>query len=93
MKVRFLSVAERELADAFDWYEQAQPGLGYALIDELDRVIHRIVAFPDSCQMMGDGLRRVLINRFPYGLWYDIEKDELVVYAFAHLHRKPRHHV
>lgn len=91
MKVRFLSLADRELADAFDWYEHAQSGLGYALIDEVDRAIHRMAIYPESCQLMGDGLRRALINRFPYGLWYAVEKDELVVYAVAHMHRKPRY--
>jgi hypothetical protein len=91
MKVRFLSVADRELADAFTWYEQAQDGLGDALIDEVDRTVHRIARYPESCQVAGDGLRRVLVNRFPYGLWYAVEQDTLVVYAVAHLHRRPRY--
>ena len=91
MKVRFLSVADRELADAFAWYEQAQDSLGYALIDEVDRTVHRIARYPESCHAAGDGLRRALVNRFPYGLWYAVEQDTLVVYAVAHLHRRPRY--
>jgi hypothetical protein len=91
MKVRFLSVADLELADAFAWHEQAQPGLGYLLIEEIDRTIHRITRYPESCPDSGDGLRRALVNRFPYGIWHASEKDELVVYAVAHLHRRPRY--
>ena len=81
MKVRFLSMADQELFDAFEWYEQAQPGLGHALIDEVDRVVHRIAHYPESCADTGDGIRRALVSRFPYGLWYAVEQDALVVYA------------
>jgi hypothetical protein len=93
MKVRFLSVADRELADAFEWHEHTQLGLGYSLINEIDRTIHRVTQYPESCPDSGDGLRRALVNRFPYGIWYAIDRDELVVYAVAHLHRRPRYGV
>ncbi len=35
-------------------------------------------------------VRRMRVNCFPYGVWYAVEGDTIVVYAFAHLHRKPR---
>ncbi len=91
MKVRFVSVADRELFDAFTWYEQSQIGLGAALIEEVDRTVHRIVRYPESCPVVTHGLRRALVARFPYGFWYAVEKDTLVVYAVGHLHRRPRY--
>ena len=91
VNVRFISIAEQELLDAFQWYEHEQPGLGFALIEEVDRAIHRVAHYPDLCSDMGDGVRRALVSRFPYGLWYAVEKDALVVYAVAHLHRRPRY--
>ena len=91
MRVRFLSVADQELLDAFEWHEHQQPGLGHALIDEVDRTIHRVAHYPASCTDMGDGLRRALVSRFPYGIWYAVEDEVLVVYAVAHLHRRPRY--
>ena len=90
MKVRFLSIADQELFDAFEWYEHQQPGLGYALIGEVDRAVHRIAHYPGSGLDTGDGIRRILVSRFPYGVWYAVEQDVLVVYAVAHLHRQPR---
>ena len=91
MKARFLSVAEQELADAFDWYERESPGVGYEFAAEVDRTVRRVVHYPEACADLGEGVRRALICRFPYGLWYAIEQDTLVVYAVAHLHRQPRY--
>jgi plasmid stabilization system protein ParE len=91
VKIRFLSVARRELDDAFTWYESHAVGLGYEFLDEMDRVVRRIKAYPDSCAELFPGLRRALLSRFPYGLIYGQEPDAIVVVAVAHLHREPRY--
>lgn len=91
MKIRFLSVARRELDDAFIWYESQSAGLGYEFLDELDRIVRRIKAYPDSCAELIPGLRRALLSRFPYGLIYGQGPDAIIVVAVAHLHREPRY--
>ena len=91
MNLRFLSVARQELDDAFVWYERQSPGLGYEFLDEIDRTIHRIRAYPDSCAEMAPGIRRAVVARFPYGLIYARDADSTAVVAVAHLHRKPRY--
>lgn len=93
MKVRFLSIAEREMRVAFDWYENQSSGLGGEFLTELDQVVVRIRRYPESCPVTKDGMRRASLNRFPYGLWYAIEVDTAVVYAVAHLHREPHYWV
>jgi hypothetical protein len=65
VKIRFLSVARRELDDAFTWYERQSAGLGYEFLDEMDRVVHRMKAYPDSCAELMPGLRRALLSVSP----------------------------
>jgi plasmid stabilization system protein ParE len=89
--IRFLSVARRELDDAFAWYERQSAGLGYEFLDEMDRVVRRIGVYPDSCAELTHGLRRAMLSRFPYGLVYGREADLIVIVAVAHLHREPRY--
>jgi plasmid stabilization system protein ParE len=89
MNVRFLPLASQELDDAFDWYQQQADGLGFELLDELDRVVRRVRLFPESCAVLVDDLRRAQLSRFPYGVIYGVEPDTLVVVAVAHLHREP----
>ena len=91
MKVRFLDLAQRELDDAVAWYDEQAAGLGQDFLDELDRAIRRVVAFPSSCTEVEPGLRRCLMARFPYGVVYGVEQDLIVVVAVAHLHREPRY--
>jgi len=89
--IRFLAVARQELDGAVAWYERQSPGLGYEFLDELDRVVRRISAHPQSNAELTQGLRRALFSRFPYGLVYGIDADSIVVVAVAHLHRRPRY--
>jgi len=89
MKIRLVSVARAELQDALDWYGSQSQGLGEEFLAEFDQTVRRIRRFPESCPVLKGEMRRALLNRFPYGLWYAIEVDSLVVYAVAHLHREP----
>lgn len=93
MEVRFLKLAAQELDDAVTWYDQQGDGLGRDFLDELDRAIRRLAAFPLSCPEIESGLRRCLVPRFPYGLIYGLEEDTIIVVAIAHLHRQPRYWV
>jgi len=91
MKVRFLRLADQEIADAVTWYNQQADGLGRDFLDDLDRTIRRLAAFPLSCPEIEPGLRRCILTRFPYGVIYGVEGDTIIVVAVAHLHRHPRY--
>ncbi len=89
MNIRFLSPAEQELDDAYQWYEDQMPGLGSEFLSEIDEAVHRITAWPEAHTVLKGALRRCLVRRFPYGLIYGIDGSLIIVVAVAHLHRKP----
>ena len=91
MKVRFLKPAQSELDDAFVWYETKSKGLGIQFLDEFDRAIRRISAYPHANSEIDDDLRRCLLSRFPYGIVYGIDSEIIVVVAVTHLHREPEY--
>ncbi len=93
MKVRLLAVARQELDDAVAWYNEQAAGLGREFLDEIDRAVRRVAAFPMSCPKIELGVRRCLLARFPYGLIFGVDGETLVVVAVAHLHREPRYWV
>jgi len=41
VKIRVLSCAEREFAEAVDFYNAERPGLGYGLAEEVQRTLDR----------------------------------------------------
>lgn len=91
MNIRISKPAQLEIDDAFVWYESQSFGLGVRFLDDFDRSIRRIGAFPLSCEEIESGLRRCLLSRFPYGIIYGIDGGAIVILAVAHLHREPRY--
>lgn len=91
MNVRFLTIAQQEVDDAYQWFEMRTEGLGVEFLDELDRVVRLIRSVPFAAIQIEPEIRRSLLARFPYAIVYGIDNQEIIVIAVAHTHRKPRY--
>jgi plasmid stabilization system protein ParE len=91
VNLRFLTLAEQEVDEAFLWFEQQVEGRGIDFLDELDRVVRLVKAFPLASTEIEPEIRRCLFARFPYSLIYGLERETIVVIAVAHSHREPRY--
>ena len=89
MKFCFHPQADGELDEAVKSYEDCQPGLGLEFAEEVFAVIARISDYPDAWSPMSKTTRRCLVNRFPYGIVYQIKSDMIRIIAVANLHRRP----
>ena len=89
MTYRFLSPAQRELAAAVQYYEQAAPGLGLEFLDEIERTIERVLQHPEAWTRVAEHHRRCRTRRFPYGLSYSVEQDVVIIAAVMNLRRHP----
>ena len=81
--------AQADLADAARWYEEQRQGLGGKLLDEVVRTLGLIAENPLSHPRVLKELRRAVIRRFPFCVFYLIEDDGIVVVAMLHAHRDP----
>jgi plasmid stabilization system protein ParE len=82
--------AAADLQDAFDWYERQQSGLGAEFREAVRETLRDIAAGPMLYQAVYRDTRRALLRRFPYGLYYRIYPDAVVVVACMHGRRNPR---
>lgn len=89
MKTRFLKVAQQELDAGVQYYNAERPGLGYEFLWEVFAALDRVILLPEAWPPIGNGARRCLVRRFPYGLIYRQVDDTLVILAVANLHRGP----
>lgn len=89
MKFYFHPDAKEELDGAVTYYEQCQPGLGLEFAEEVYATIARIIEYPNAWSTLSKNSRRCLVNRFPYGVIYQIKSRTLRIIAVAHLHRRP----
>jgi plasmid stabilization system protein ParE len=88
--VIFRPTAAAELREAHAWYEERRPGLGSQLRDEIDRAVERVRESPELYAEVHGPIRRALIHRFPYGLFYLVEPERIVVVAVFHGRRDPK---
>ena len=87
MTLRVRPEARADLLEAASWYEDREPGLGQALVGEVDDVIARIQAGPHHYRIAYRIARRALVRRFPFAVYF-IETDaSIIVIAVVHQRR------
>ena len=82
--------AERDLVDAYGWYEARVTGLGSEFLLSIDAALSSIQRTPKMYPFVYKNVRRALIRRFPYGIFYVIEEDRIVVLGILHARRDPK---
>ena len=82
--------AEAELLEARDWYEARRPGLGGVFCAEIDIAIEAIAERPLAYPCVHGEIRRTILLRFPYAVFYRVLQDEIVVLGVVHGRRHPR---
>mgnify|MGYP003958301265 FL=1 len=89
MSFSFHPEAEKELNKAIDYYEKIEPKLGRDFALEVYSSIQRSVSLPTAWAIINGDIRRSLVSRFPYGILYSKEEDEIYIIAVMNLHRDP----
>jgi hypothetical protein len=89
MNFSFHPEDENEFGKAIEYYEEIESSLGYDLAGEVYLCIQRPVEHPKAWTKIDDEIRHSLVNRFPFGILYSIDKNEIYILAVMHLHKEP----
>jgi plasmid stabilization system protein ParE len=87
--VLFTQAARGELVEAQDWYENEATGLGRRFRRAIDALIERMSNNPQEFPVLFKNVRRALLRRFPYSLFFVVEDDAVIVIACFHASRDP----
>jgi plasmid stabilization system protein ParE len=79
-----------DFQSAYGWYEDECPGLGLEFAMEFRRAYHRLRDGPQLYAVRFSNIRRLNFNRFPYGIFYVVELDEVKVLAVLHGSRESK---
>jgi toxin ParE1/3/4 len=82
-------VADIELKEAARYYESKVDGLGFAFLDEVERVVKLIRDNPESAPRIYKVVRRKILRGFPYSIMYSIVDDLIRILAIANQKRRP----
>ena len=88
---RYHPEAAEELLEACIHYSEVSPELGRAFFASVEGSIEKIVSGPRIWPVIEDGVRRFVVRRFPYGIYYTlVDEDRVVlVVAIMDLRRRP----
>jgi plasmid stabilization system protein ParE len=81
--------AEQDLAMAHAWHNEKVPGLGAEFLAVVERTLESIQDNPARFPLIYRELRRALIRRFPYGVFFVCDSRRITVLAVMHTAREP----
>ena len=88
--VLYKPAAQAEIRDIAEYLEGQRPGFGRLFIEDIRRVEEFLRDNPGLYQLVNGPIRRAVLRRFPYGVFYIVEDEGILVLACFHLHRDPR---
>ena len=83
--------AQAEIDDAFEWYRVRSPDAAADFLTAVDRALADIAAAPERYPVVRGRLRRVLVVRFPYAVYFKIFPRSISVVGVIHGNRHPDH--
>jgi plasmid stabilization system protein ParE len=81
--------ARAEFDDAFDWYENQRPGLGTVFANRVQEVFNRIAVNPQLHAAVFRDVRKAVVAKFPYTVFYRVEATCVRGLAVFHSRRDP----
>jgi plasmid stabilization system protein ParE len=85
----FLLSADIDIQKAYEHYEDWQEGRGALFMRHLDVAFTQLRAFPEIAPVFHGSYRRLLVPRFPYGIFYTLESGRIIIGAVIYLRQDP----
>ena len=82
--------ARQDLARAFRWYEQERAGLGHEFLRAVGVTFAAVDRTPEQFPIALDDIRKALVRRFPYVVYFVVLPAGVAVIAVTHARRYPR---
>ncbi|MEM9554192.1 MAG: type II toxin-antitoxin system RelE/ParE family toxin [Acidobacteriota bacterium] len=87
--IRFTAAAEQDLKSAVDYLEDQRRGLGEELRVEIRGTLRRLTEHPELYPVALESVRKAIIRRFPFSVFYRVEEKTIWILAVLHHARRP----
>ena len=81
--------AQTDIDSAYHWYEERREGLGDDFLLCVEESLEKISRSPHLYPLVHKNIRRALVRRFPYGIFYFQHENGIVILAVLHEKRHP----
>jgi plasmid stabilization system protein ParE len=79
-RVLVREAAEVDLEQTRRWYNEQREGLGDEFLVSIAEAFTRLEEDPERYRMLYKGFRRVLVERFPYKVFYQVKRNNVIVF-------------
>lgn len=88
-RIVLTDAAKADIESAHRWYAELDTALGAAFLAELKFRLDRIAPAPQRFPIVHRSLRKALLRRFPYAVYFRDRGDWIEVTACFHASRDP----
>jgi plasmid stabilization system protein ParE len=81
--------AQAEFDEAFDYYEGQRAGLGVQFVERVQQVFDRIAAYLLIHAVVLADIRKAVVIRFPFCVYYRAHSNRVEVISVFHTKRDP----
>jgi toxin ParE1/3/4 len=89
-RLQLTKASEQDIEDAADWYHQQAPQVIPRFEAALDAALAHARQRPLSYPVVRRDVRRVVLQRFPYSVFFQVIGDAVLIIAVLHQARDPR---
>lgn len=89
-KIVLRRLCYEDLSESILWYSDKANNLGEEFLEEVENCLNRIKVNPNAYTKIYKNVRRALVKRFPFGIFYIVNEDQVIVLAVFHLSRSPK---
>jgi len=88
--IRLAPSAVSDLAGTRDYYHEISEELEVQFLDQLDVTMERLRTFPKGAPPVEGfpGVRRARVRQFPYGVFYCLDDDDILILRVLHSRRQ-----
>ena len=90
LPILFRPEARAEFDEAYDWHEEQRSGWGEVFADQVQHVLDRIAAMPRMHAAVLGNVRKAVVARFPYCVYYREEAACVRILSVFHTSRDPQ---
>ena len=83
--------AEADIAEAYQYYESCRENLGSDFVLCIEESISRIERNPRQYKTIYMNVHRALVRKFPYGIYYVLIDELIVILGVLHARKNPKH--
>ncbi len=83
-------LAEADIDEAYSWYFARSPRAAARFLDTLELILRQVQVRPESFPLVHRTLRRALLPRYPFGVYFQVDPEKVRIVAVVHTRRHPR---